>query len=54
VEDHLLAIDVGYFQIAQFRAAQGGGVERGDNRPVLQVVGSVEDARDLFRTQNRR
>jgi hypothetical protein len=50
---HLLAGNVAHLQVAQFIAAPRGGVERRHNRPMLQVGGPIEDARDLVRTDHR-
>src|SRR5216684_5498874 len=45
IQDHPLAIDVAHLQMAQFIAAQGRGIEGGDDGPMLQVAGLVEYAR---------
>src|SRR5918998_1577898 len=45
-DDHALAVDVADFQVSKLVAPQSSRVERGDDRPVLQVVRVVEDARD--------
>ena len=51
---HLLAVEVAQLQMAQFIAAYRGGIERGENRPMLQVGGPVQDACDLLRTHHGR
>ena len=48
VQEHAGRVDVADLESAQFVAAQGGGVEGGENGPVLQVVGAIEDAGDLL------
>ena len=52
VQQHALRIDVVHFEMAQFVGGQGGGIEGGEDGPVFQVVGVVEDAGDLFGAQD--
>src|ERR1035438_9306018 len=48
MNDHAFAVEVGWFQMAQFIRAQAGGVEGGEHRPVFEIVGVVENANDFF------
>jgi hypothetical protein len=48
VQEHAGRVDVLDLELAQFVTAQGGGVEGGQDGPVLQIVGVVEDAGDLL------
>src|SRR5664279_4727687 len=52
VNDYACAIDVANLQMKQFIQAQSGGVERGDDGPVLEVAGPVEDGRDRGRVDD--
>src|SRR5258708_35068550 len=54
IQDHPLAIDVAHLQMVQLIAAQGRCIEGGEDGPMLQVAGSVEDARYLLRAQHGR
>ena len=48
VKEHAGRVDVLDLELAQFVAAQGGGVEGGEDGPVFQIVGVVEHAGDLL------
>ena len=51
MNDHAFAVEVGWFQMAQFIRAQAGGVEGGEHRPVFEIVGVVENANDFFHAE---
>jgi hypothetical protein len=52
VQHHALRIDVADLEMAQFVGTQGSGIEGGEDGPVFQVVGVIEDAGDLFGAQD--
>ena len=47
-----MTVEVGRFQMAQFIAAQAGGVESGKHRPVFEIVGVVENTGDFFHAEH--
>ena len=47
-DDHVLVIDVGDLEKAAFVDAQGRRVERGDNGPMLEIAGAVQNAGDVI------
>ena len=53
MKEHAGRVDVLDLESAQFVTAQGGGVEGGEDGPVLQIVGAVEDVGDLLGGHDR-
>jgi hypothetical protein len=45
---HALTVDVSDFELAEFRAPHGGGIERHDQGAVKEVTGGVNQARDFL------
>jgi len=41
-QDHARAVDIGALQLAQFGHPQPRGIERGEDGPVLQVMGGAQ------------
>jgi hypothetical protein len=54
MDNHALAIEGGKFEMAQFIAAEGRGVEGGEDRPVFEVACVMENAGDFLHTQSGR
>ena len=53
VNDHSLTVDVADLQASQFGAPHPGGVERHEHDAVKGSPGGVDQASDLFWTENR-
>jgi hypothetical protein len=52
-DDVPVAVDVLHFQVRNFRHPQTGSVHGGQNRPVAEVPGSLQQPFDLFFAENR-
>ena len=54
MNEHSLAVNVADLEMAQFVTAQSSGIQRGEDGPVLQVGGVIQNAGDFLRAQHDR
>jgi len=47
-DDHVLVVDVGDLEKAAFVDAQGRRVERGDDGPMLEIAGPIQNSGDVI------
>ena len=47
-DDHVLVVDVGDLEKAAFVDAQGRRVERGDDGPMLEIAGPIQNPGDVI------